>query len=277
MSAARRAGAITRAAAAMAVAVFVAWPGLSARAQAAGGGDDARRSGYHFMGPATRQLQDDDSQNPAFLWIGAGEDAWRAAPGPRATVSGARACAGCHGELATAMRGVAARHPAVEPASGRVMTLPQRLNHCRVTRQGLPPWPAGSEALLGLEAAVALASRGLPIAPGTEAALVHAQARGEALYRQQLGQLGLSCAQCHDGHAGQRLGGAVIPQAHPTGYPIYRLEWQSLGSLPRRLRNCLAGVRAEPFADDDPAWVDLEAYLMRRAAGMAMDAPGVRP
>ena len=39
-------------------------------------------------------------------------------------------------------------------------------------------------------------------------------------------------------------GDAVIPQAHPTGYPIYRLEWQGLGSLQRRLRNCLVGMRA---------------------------------
>lgn len=40
----------------------------------------------------------------------------------------------------------------------------------------------------------------------------------------------------------------MIPQAHPTGYPIYRLEWQSMGSLQRRLRNCMTGVRAEPYA-----------------------------
>src|SRR5256885_16986097 len=39
----------------------------------------------------------------------------------------------------------------------------------------------------------------------------------------------------------------VIPQAHPTGYPLYRLEWQNLGSLQRRLRNCLVGIRAEPY------------------------------
>jgi len=43
-----------------------------------------------------------------------------------------------------------------------------------------------------------------------------------------------------------RRGGSVIPQAHPTGYPLYRLEWQAVGSLQRRLRNCMIGVRAEP-------------------------------
>jgi sulfur-oxidizing protein SoxA len=33
------------------------------------------------------------------------------------------------------------------------------------------------------------------------------------------------------------LAGNVIPQAHPTGYPIYRLEWQKMGSLQRRLQS----------------------------------------
>jgi sulfur-oxidizing protein SoxA len=39
-----------------------------------------------------------------------------------------------------------------------------------------------------------------------------------------------------------------LPQGHPNGYPIYRQEWQSVGSLQRRLRNCLFGQRAELYA-----------------------------
>ena len=101
--------------------------------------------------------------------------------------------------------------------------------------------------------------------------------RGEKLYRQRIGQLDLSCAQCHDERAGGRLAGAVIPQAHPTGYPIYRLEWQGLGSLQRRLRGCIAGVRAEPFAYGAIELTELELYLARRAAGMKIETPAVRP
>jgi sulfur-oxidizing protein SoxA len=65
--------------------------------------------------------------------------------------------------------------------------------------------------------------------------------------------------------------------AHPTGYPLYRLEWQSVGSLERRLRNCLVGIRAESYEFGAPELVDLELYLMWRARGMLMDAPAVRP
>jgi sulfur-oxidizing protein SoxA len=106
---------------------------------------------------------------------------------------------------------------------------------------------------------------------------VSIRARGEVLFHQPMGQLALSCAQCHDANAGRRLAGSVIPQAHPTGYPIYRLEWQRVGSLARRVRGCMIGVRAEPFADDAPESVELELYLKQRAAGMPVEIPAVRP
>jgi len=69
----------------------------------------------------------------------------------------------------------------------------------------------------------------------------------------------------------------VIPQAHPTGYPIYRLEWQALGSLQRRLRACISGVRAEPYDYEAGELVDLELFLMWRARGMTIETPAVRP
>jgi sulfur-oxidizing protein SoxA len=71
-----------------------------------------------------------------------------------------------------------------------------------------------------------------------------------------------TCAQCHDSNSGKRLAGNVIPQAHPTGYPLYRLEWQALGSLQRRLRNCLAGLRAHAQDFGAAEFVDLELVLM---------------
>ena len=100
-------------------------------------------------------------------------------------------------------------------------------------------------------------------------------AAGKKLFEQRQGQLNLSCAQCHDDNWGQRLGGAAIPQAHPTGYPLYRLEWQSLGSL--RVRNCMIGIRAEPYPDESPEIVGLELYLAWRARGFVIETPAVRP
>jgi sulfur-oxidizing protein SoxA len=100
---------------------------------------------------------------------------------------------------------------------------------------------------------------------------------GRATFHRRQGQLNLACSQCHDDHWGRRLAGSAIPQGHPTGYPLYRLEWQGLGSLQRRLRNCMVGMRAEPYEYGGREFVDLEVFLMWRARGMTIDSPAVRP
>jgi L-cysteine S-thiosulfotransferase len=50
-----------------------------------------------------------------------------------------------------------------------------------------------------------------------------------------------------------------------------------VGSLQRRLRNCMTGMRAELYAFGSPEFVDLELYLMWRARGMKLETPAVRP
>lgn len=234
-------------------------------------GPDTRRSGFADMGLSTQAMQRDDGQNPAMLWVAEGEQLWRRAPAPAS-----RSCAACHGEPA-AMRGIAARYPAWDEPLRRPVNLGTRINLCRERHQRQAPWPAEHADLLALEAFVGMQSRGLPIAPSTDARLLPHRARGEALFRQRIGQLELSCAQCHEERAGGRLAAALIPQGHATGYPIYRLEWQGMGSLGRRLRGCMTGVRAEPFATGSVEMADLELYLASRAMGMAVETPAVRP
>ena len=134
-----------------------------------------------------------------------------------------------------------------------------------------------SRELLALTAYLGLQSRGEPIAPPDDPRLTPYREKGRELYNQRIGQLNLACVHCHDDNWGKSLAGNKIPQAHPTGYPIYRLEWQSLGSLQRRLRNCMIGMRAEPYAYGAAEYVDMELYLMWRARGMKVETPAVRP
>jgi L-cysteine S-thiosulfotransferase len=242
-----------------------------------------RRSGMLDMSPATQALQQDDTLNPAALWLKDGEQRFNSS------------CSRCHS--AARLRGVAARYPAFDNTLRKPLTLSARINQCQVRYVKAAPLAMESEALLGLEVFVAHQSRGLPIAPAADAASVQRLApflaEGERLFRQRFGQLDFSCTQCHDQLAGGglggrsvarsvarsvvRLGGSTIPQGHPTGYPIYRLEWQGLGSLQRRLRGCLTGVRAEPFAYGSDELTALELYLMQRAAGLLLETPAVRP
>jgi sulfur-oxidizing protein SoxA len=233
---------------------------------------DTRRTGYDFMSPATQAMQRDDAQNPGMLWVKDGEALWGRRPG-----NGERACADCHGNAATSMRGVAARYPAFAGELRRPVTLGERIALCREWRQKTTPLPPEHGDALALESFVAYQSRGLPVAPPDDSRLAPFRERGRQIYGQRMGQLDLACGQCHDDHAGKRLGGSAIPQGHPTGYPLYRLEWQSLGSLQRRLRGCMTGVRAEPYAYGAPELVALELFLAERAKGLLVDAPAVRP
>jgi len=229
-----------------------------------------RRSGYDLMSRETKAMQDDDTANPASLWVLEGEALWstKAANG--------KSCADCHRDAAVSMKGVAARYPAFDASRGRPVDLDERINICRGERQNAPPFKFESRELLALSAFVARQSRGVPIEQSDERMKPFIAAGRQAFERRE-GQLNLSCAQCHDDNWGRQLAGSVIPQGHPTGYPIYRLEWQSLGSLQRRLRNCLFGMRAVSYEYGAPEMVALEAFLMWRARGMPMDAPGVRP
>ena len=231
-----------------------------------------RRSGYDFMGRETRAMQDDDTANPGMLSVLEGGRLWTRRAG-----TANRACADCHGDASSGMKGVAARYPAFDAARGRPMSLEQRINACRVDRQQAPALAWESREMLALTAHVARQSRGMPINVVVDARVQPFLDAGRTTFHRRQGQINLACSQCHDDHWGRKLAGNVIPQGHPTGYPLYRLEWQSLGSLQRRLRNCLVGMRAEPYDYGAPELVDLELYLMWRARGMPFEAPAVRP
>jgi sulfur-oxidizing protein SoxA len=233
---------------------------------------DQRRSGYDQMGRETRAMQDDDSANPGMLWVLDGETLWNQKDG-----TDNKSCADCHGDAAASMQGVAARYPSFDQELGRPLDLEQRLNRERETHQKAAPFAYESKELLALTAYVARQSRGLPIAVADDETTRPFLAAGRALFERRQGQLNLSCANCHDDNWGKSLAGAPIPQAHPTGYPLYRLEWQSLGSLQRRLRNCIIGMRAEAFPYGAAEYVELELYLMARARGMTLETPAVRP
>ena len=222
------------------------------------------------MAASTQAMQNNDTLNPGMLWVKDGEALWQSEP-----ASNSRSCASCHSQAS--MKGVASRYPAFDDLLERPVNLSQRINQCRQKHQTVAPLKAESQELLGLESFVAHQSRGLPLAPPGDSRLDTYRERGQQRYNQQIGQLNLSCSQCHNNNAGGRLGSSLIPQAHPTGYPVYRLEWQTLGSLQRRLRNCMSGVRAEPFAYGAQELVELELYLAARARGMPGETPGVRP
>jgi len=227
------------------------------------------RSGIEFAGAGVRSMQSDDLANPGFLWVERGERLWR-------DLAGGESCASCHGDASASMRGVAARYPASDAASGTVFDLEARINDCRVRRQKQEPMMRESDDLLGLTAYVAFQSKGLPMATRIDGPASAAFDRGRAFYNTRHGQMNLSCAQCHEQNWGKRLYAETLSQGHGNAFPAYKLEWQTLGSLQRRIRACLFGVRAEMPPAGAPELTDLELYLAWRAQGLPVEAPGVR-
>ncbi len=227
------------------------------------------KSGSAFLGSDLRALQNDDFANPGMLWVERGEKLWSEPAGKKSL-----ACTGCHKDQS--MRGVAASYPKIDRASGKLVNLEDRINFCRTDRMGAGPLRYESDELLALTAYVARQSRGLPIAARIDgAARAHLEA-GWVSYHQRRGQMNLSCAHCHDAQWGKRLLSETISQGHPNAYPAYRLEWQTIGSLQRRIRACLSGIRAEMLPYGSPEYLDLELYLVWRAQGLPIETPGVR-
>ena len=230
----------------------------------------ALRSGVAFAGASVREMQADDLANPGMLWVERGEALWRTGT-PESP-----ACAACHADASVSMHGVAARYPAYDERSGRVLDLEGRINACRVDHQKQPPLAREADDLLAVSTFVAHQSRGLPIHVTIDERARDVFERGRAFYYERHGQMNLSCANCHEENWGRRLLVETVSQGHPSAFPAYRLEWQTLGSINRRLRACLNGIRAEMLPPDAPEYVALELFLAWRAQGLPVETPGVR-
>ena len=140
----------------------------------------------------------------------------------------------------------------------------------------MPALARESEDLLALTVFIAYQSRGAPLAVTVDGPARSAFERGREFYFTRHGQMNIACTQCHDRNWGKRLLAETISQGHGNDYPIYRLDWQTVGSLQRRLRSCLYGVRAEMWPYGAQEYLDLELYLAWRAEGLPIEAPGVR-
>jgi sulfur-oxidizing protein SoxA len=223
------------------------------------------RPSRDFLSPELRAQQDDPSRHPGWLWVEEGDALWQ---------RGEKSCQSCHGGIES-MAGVATRYPAVT-ADGALLNLEGRIERCRTQQQGAAPFGYESDALLSLTAAIAQRSRGLPMSVATDGAAAPFLDQGRRFYETRQGQLNLACGQCHDDNAGRRLRGDVISNGLGTGYPAYRLDWNTVGSLHRRLRACSLGVRATQLPLGSPDYLALELYLAARAAGLPVEAPGLR-
>jgi sulfur-oxidizing protein SoxA len=228
-------------------------------------------SGYYFRDKKTRALQDDDFDNPAFLWVQRGKALWSKVDG-----KAGKSCASCHNMAEKSMKGVGATYPKYNPATKKLISLEQRINNCRKKNMQAKPWKWESEPLLSMTAYVRLQSRGMPVNVKIDGPAKPFFEKGKKFYYQRRGQLDMACAQCHETYYGKQARSDLLSQGHSNGFPTYRLKWQKLGSIHRRFRGCNKNIRATPYKYGSDEYVNLELYLAWRGQGLKIETPSVR-
>lgn len=174
------------------------------------------------------------------------------------------------------MKGVRAHMPKWNEAANKPMTLEEHINQCRTERMGADAWKWESTAMLGMTAYVGLQSRGMPMQVQTDGPMAPWHERGKELYYTRVGQLDMSCANCHENNYGNYIRADLLSQGHINGFPTYRLKWQGVGSIHRRFSGCMKQVRATPYKRGSDEFVALEVYLASRGAGLSIETPAVR-
>ena len=123
-------------------------------------------SGWHFRTDETKAFQEDDFENPGFLWVEQGEALWSEVDG-----NAGKACETCHGDAAESMARVGAEMPKWNEARGRPVNLEQQINTCRTERMGAREWEWESGNLLAMTTFVRNQSRGEPVNITTDGAM----------------------------------------------------------------------------------------------------------
>jgi L-cysteine S-thiosulfotransferase len=238
---------------------------------------DKRSSGTIYLSKQMQDLQADVSRNPISLWQERGQGLWQGQ------------CKTCHGDMAT-LKHSAPSFPRLRLDGKSLSSLEDQIASCQqraTAKSQASESPAllstDSDEVLSLSVALHQVAAGMPInvaAPaGPVSDEVQWQARlksGEKLYQTRMGRMNLACMHCHDQKVGAQMRADTISQGHPTGFPIYRMSWQTVGTIDRRLRACYSGVQASVPPSGSQALRDLELFLKVRANGMPLEGPAIR-
>ncbi|MEM8839447.1 MAG: sulfur oxidation c-type cytochrome SoxA [Pseudomonadota bacterium] len=226
-------------------------------------------SGWRFRSDETQSLQTDDFENPAFAAI-------ENAIAQFDTVDGkaGKSCADCHS--ITDFEGLRTQLPRWNEELGKPETLEMIINRSRTEHMQAEPWKWEAPEMLGMTAYIGLQSRGQPVDVDTEGPMAEWAAKGKELYYTRVGQLNMSCAQCHEANYGKMIRADHLSQGQVNGFPVYRLKWGGLGSSHRRFKGCMRNIRAEPYQPGSDEFIALELYVASRGEGLSVETPSVR-
>jgi L-cysteine S-thiosulfotransferase len=176
--------------------------------------------------------------------------------------------------------GIRQNYPYFDLKNGEVITLELELNRCREAN-GEEPYSYVKDEMASLTAYMAFTSRGKPFdikIPNDPRALAAYQ-KGEEYFYGRRGQLNFSCASCHVQNPGNHIRTEVLAPALGivAAMPIYRSEWNGMGTMSRRLVTCNSQVRGVPLKPQDEDYRDVEYFLSYMSNGLPVSGPGARP
>jgi len=229
---------------------------------------DTIYSGWRFRSPETQLLQTDDFDNPAMVFVDQAVDLWDKVEG-----ANAQSCSSCHSDVAE-FKGLRTKLPRVE--NGELVTMEDLINECRTDRMGAEPWKWSKGNMTAMTALIGLQSRGMTMSVAIDGEAAPFWEQGKELYYTRVGQLDMSCSNCHENNYGVMIRADHLSQGQINGFPTYRLKNAKLNSVHGRFKGCMKNIRATPFAEGGPEFKALELYLASRGQGLAVETPSVR-
>lgn len=169
---------------------------------------------------------------------------------------------------------IAGDYPAFDDAKGRVVTLQDALNACRVAN-GEEAYKVSDMKTMGvLTAYMRTLSDGMMmnvkvIGPKATAAYED----GKKTFFTRKGQLNFACASCHVQNAGTKLRSELISPAvgHAVHWPVFR-GGDNLVSLQQRYDGCFKQVRAVPPPQGGEIMNNLEYFHSSLSNGLPLKA-----
>ena len=227
-------------------------------------------SGWRFRTNETQALQMDDFDNPSFIFIEQGEDLYAKVDG-----SEGKSCASCHEDVAS-FEGLKSTLPRHNASSGKLDTMETLVNNCRTERMGAEPWKWSKGKMTAMTSLISLQSRGMPVNVKTDGEAAGAYDLGKELYYTRVGQLDMSCANCHEDNYGNMIRADHLSQGQINGFPTYRLKNAKMNSIHARFKGCMTNIRATPFKEGSEEFRALELYVASRGNGLSVESPSVR-
>ena len=228
-------------------------------------------SGWLFRTVETRSLQTDDFDNPGMIFVDQAIDDWNTADGTEG-----KSCASCHTNGPEEFAGLRAELPRWDEAQGKVMNMEDYINLSRVEHMGAEPWKWAKPRMDAMVALISLQSRGMPINVAIDGPVADMWEQGREIYYTRVGQLDMSCANCHEDNYGNMIRADHLSQGQINGFPTYRLKNAKLNSTHARFSGCMKNIRAQPYAVGSDEFRALELYVASRGNGLSAEGPSVR-